>query len=108
MPDAFQPEHLIASLRPLAAAIVLSSAEQAYRRFYGFSDALAVHSRMGLLPAGGYQIAVQAWWPEQPRATLVLLHGYYDHVGLYRHVIECAGFRSAGAWPVQRRARQHR
>lgn len=90
MPEPFQPENLLASLRPLAAAVALSPAEQAYRQFYGFSDTSATHSRMGTLQAGGYQIALQAWWPEQPRATLVLLHGYYDHVGLYRHVIEWA------------------
>lgn len=90
MPEPFQPENLLASLRPLAAAVPLSPAEQAYRQFYGFSDGLAQHSRMGTIQAAGYQIAVQAWWPEQPRATLVLLHGYYDHVGLYRHVIEWA------------------
>lgn len=90
MPAPFQPESLIASLRPLAAAVALSPAEQAYRQFYGFSDAWAAHSRMGTIQAAGYQVAVQAWWPAQPRATLVLLHGYYDHVGLYRHVIEWA------------------
>jgi alpha-beta hydrolase superfamily lysophospholipase len=90
MPEPFQPQSLITSLRPLAAAVTLSPAEQAYRQFYGFSDALAERSRIGWLQAGGYQIATQVWWPPQPRATLVLLHGYYDHVGLYRHVIEWA------------------
>jgi alpha-beta hydrolase superfamily lysophospholipase len=45
---------------------------------------------MGAVQIGGYRIVVQAWWPQAPRATLVLLHGYYDHVGLYRHVIEWA------------------
>ena len=90
MPEPFQPENLLASLRPLAAAAALSPVEQTYRQFYGFSDTWATHTRMGTLQAAGYQIAVQVWWPEQPRATLVLLHGYYDHVGLYRHVIEWA------------------
>lgn len=90
MPEPFQPENLMASLRPLAAAEALSTQAQAYRRFYGFTDALAAHSCLGSLAAGDYQIAVQAWWPQTPRATLVLLHGYYDHVGLYRHVIEWA------------------
>jgi alpha-beta hydrolase superfamily lysophospholipase len=90
MPELFAPHHLMANLRPLAAAAPLSAAEQHYRQFYGFSDGLAQHSRVGQLQVGGYQIALQAWWPEQPRATLVLLHGYYDHSGLYRHVIEWA------------------
>lgn len=90
MPELFAPHHLIANLRPLAAAAPLSAVEQHYRKFYGFSDGLAQYSRVGQLQVGGYQIALQAWWPEQPRATLVLLHGYYDHSGLYRHVIEWA------------------
>ena len=90
MPELFAPHHLIANLRPLAAAAPLSAVEQHYRQFYGFSDGLAQHSRVGQLQVGGYQIALQAWWPEQPRATLMLLHGYYDHSGLYRHVIEWA------------------
>jgi alpha-beta hydrolase superfamily lysophospholipase len=90
MPEPFQPENLIASLRPLAAAAPLSAAEQTYRKFYGFADTLAVHSRLGMRAIGGYQIALQAWWPQGPRATLVLVHGYYDHSGLYRHVIEWA------------------
>lgn len=90
MSEPFQPENLIASLRPLAAATSLTPAEQDYRRFYGFAGNGAAHSRLGTIQAGPYRIALQAWWPEQPRATLVLLHGYYDHSGLYRHVIDWA------------------
>jgi alpha-beta hydrolase superfamily lysophospholipase len=90
MPEPFQSKNLMANLRPLAAGEPLSTQAQAYRRFYGFTDVLAAHSCLGSLAAGGYQIAVQAWWPQTPRATLVLLHGYYDHAGLYRHVIEWA------------------
>ena len=90
MSEPFQPENLIAMLRPLAAAMPLSAAEQAYRRFYGFAADGAAHSLLGVRQIAGYQIALQAWWPQAPRATLVLLHGYYDHSGLYRHVIEWA------------------
>jgi alpha-beta hydrolase superfamily lysophospholipase len=90
MPEPFQPASLISSLRPLAAATHLTVAEQSYRRFYGFHEKMAVHSRLGQLQVAGYQIAVQAWWPENPRASLILLHGYYDHSGLYRHVVEWA------------------
>lgn len=90
MPEPFAPENLIAALRPLAAAMPLSADQQAYRSFYGFADRGAAHSRLGVLQVGGYTIAIQAWWPAQPRATLVLLHGYYDHSALYRHVIEWA------------------
>lgn len=90
MPEPFQPENLLATLRPLAAATPLSADHLAYRDFYGFGDLQAGHSRLGVIDVGGYRIALQAWWPQTPRATLVLLHGYYDHSALYRHVIEWA------------------
>lgn len=90
MPERFQPEDLVASLRPLAAAPADSAHEQAYRRFYGFEQLTAEHSRLGYFQVAGYRIAAQVWWPPAPRATLLLLHGYYDHSGLYRHVVEWA------------------
>ena len=84
-----QPDSLRASLRPLAAAQPLTAEQQAYQAFYQLNR-LVVQTRLGCFQAGGYQIAVQAWWPEQPRATLIVQHGYYDHMGLYRHLIEWA------------------
>ena len=90
MPEPFQPENLLATLRPLAAAMPLSADHRAYRDFYGFSELQGGHSRLGVIEVGGYRIALQAWWTQTPRATLVLLHGYYDHSALYRHVIEWA------------------
>ena len=33
---------------------------------------------------------VQLWAPAEPQGTLLLLHGYYDHMGLYRHVVDWA------------------
>lgn len=90
MPERFQPEAVVANLRPLAAAMALTPAEQAYRTFYGFDHVAAPRSCLGVFAVAGYRIAAQTWWPQAPRATLVLLHGYYDHSGLYRHVIEWA------------------
>ena len=84
-----QPDSLRASLRPLAAAQPLTAEQQAYQAFYQLNR-LGVQTRLGCFQAAGYQIAVQAWWPEQPRATLIVQHGYYDHMGLYRHLIEWA------------------
>lgn len=90
MPERFQPDDLTASLRPLDAAIGSSAHEQAYRRFYGLEQVLAEDFRLGYFQVAGYRIAAQVWWPAQPRATLILVHGYYDHSGLYRHVVEWA------------------
>jgi alpha-beta hydrolase superfamily lysophospholipase len=89
MPQRFQPEHLRESLRPLAAGLALSPEQQAYQDFYGIAMP-GVQTRLGCFQAAGYQVAVQAWWPEQPRATLIFQHGYYDHMGLYRHIIQWA------------------
>ena len=84
-----QPDSLRASLRPLAAAQPLTAEQQAYQAFYQLNR-LGVQTRLGCFQVGGYQIAVQLWLPEQPRATLIVQHGYYDHMGLYRHLIEWA------------------
>lgn len=35
-----------------------------------------------------YRIAVQLFQVPQPRGTVLVLHGYYDHVGIFDHVIE--------------------
>ncbi|WP_248765540.1 phospholipase BipL [Pseudomonas protegens] len=97
MPATFDPDHLRASLQPLVAGQPLSVQGQAYQRFYGLDFAgrtLVPRSRLGRFQVDGYDVVSQVWWPEQPRATLFLFHGFYDHMGLYRHVIE---------WALQRR-----
>lgn len=38
--------------------------------------------------AAAYRIVVQLFQVPSPRGTVLLLHGYYDHVGIYDHVIE--------------------
>jgi len=88
MPAAFHPDHLRHSLLPLTARQPLSVEAQDYQRFYGLN--LSVHSWLGGFQAAGFDLVGQAWLPDQPTATLFLLHGYYDHMGLYRHVIEWA------------------
>jgi alpha-beta hydrolase superfamily lysophospholipase len=93
MPDTFDPDHLRAELLPLSARQQPSEEMQAYQRFYGL-NALgpggSTTSRLGRFDVGGYEIAAQLWMPEQPVGTLVLIHGFYDHVGLYRHVVDWA------------------
>lgn len=93
MSERFQPDLLRPLLRPLDAARLDLPAVQLYRSFYGL-DRLArapgLDWRLGSFSAAGYQIAVQFWAPAEPRGTVLLLHGYYDHMGLYRHVIDWA------------------
>lgn len=92
MPAPFSPDSLRASLQPLAASQPLSSEALAYQRFYGLDFVqrqVAVRRQLGRFSAGGYDLVSQVWWPASaPVATLFVVHGFYDHMGLYRHVIE--------------------
>jgi alpha-beta hydrolase superfamily lysophospholipase len=91
MSVTFDPDHLRASLRPLAQGLPLSAEAQAYQRFYGLDfSSRNVRSGLGCFKVDGYEVVSQVWWPEQVKATLFVFHGFYDHTGLYRHVIEWA------------------
>nr|WP_314524172.1 alpha/beta hydrolase [uncultured Pseudomonas sp.] len=91
MSATFAPDHLRASLRPLADAQPLSEEGRAYQRFYGLDfPGRELRSGLGRFDVGGYQVVSQFWWPQRAKATLFLFHGFYDHTGLYRHVIDWA------------------
>lgn len=63
-----------------------TSAFRAYCKYYQlcFSE---VEHRIGIFPAGAYELAVQIFTPRQVRGTVILLHGYIDHAGMLRHLI---------------------
>lgn len=92
MPAPFAPDSLRASLQPLAVGQPLSSEAVAYQHFYGLDfaqRAAPVRRQLGRFKAAGYELVSQVWWPDStPIATLFVIHGFYDHMGLYRHVIE--------------------
>ena len=61
-----------------------------WRAYYGidFSAAsAAVEQQLGSLDVGGYRLAVQLYRQRRTeRGTCIVLHGYYDHMGLYGHL----------------------
>lgn len=59
----------------------------AYRVFYQLNQLPAEH-HIGAVNSGEYYLAAQYWLPENARHTALVVHGYFDHVGLYRHVIQ--------------------
>ncbi|MFT5721291.1 MAG: alpha-beta hydrolase superfamily lysophospholipase [Motiliproteus sp.] len=86
---AFNPCSLIASLPPFDPA--LGSNFDGYHdfcRFYPLTfDTLAASQHLGQIPIEGQQIAVHLFRAPEPRGTLVIVHGYLDHHGLYSHLI---------------------
>lgn len=90
-------EYLRAQLPALAFAPELdagwagSAQVQAYLDFYRINFARTrrgVAHGFGACDAAGFRIATHYWLPENPRGTLVVIHGYYDHVGIFGHAIE--------------------
>ena len=90
MSASFQADSLRASLQPLAVRQPLSEQGRAYQRFYGLDRVGSVQSWLGRFDRAGFEVVGQVWLPAAPVATLVLLHGFYDHMGLYRNVVEWA------------------
>lgn len=43
--------------------------------------------RLGTLQTAWHRIAVHHWRPRAPAGTVIVVHGYFDHVGLYGHLI---------------------
>ena len=58
-----------------------------YDAFYGLDFA---HTRraMGVVAIAGERIAVQTFMPAQVNRWALVCHGYYDHAGLYGHLIQ--------------------
>lgn len=67
---------------------------QTYLNFYSINFAAhqpgLLHG-FGAVDAAGFRIATHYWLPTNlaspPKGTLVIMHGYYDHVGIFGHVI---------------------
>ena len=76
---------------------VVTPLAQRYFDFYGLNfscwgnqDRANIQHHFGSFEAAGFRIACHyfACADEAPVGTLFILHGYYDHAGLYTHLIE--------------------
>jgi len=66
---------------------------QAYLNDYGINFAnefASVSHGFGYVETAGFNIATHYWLPENAQGTLVVVHGYYDHVGVFDHPIRFA------------------
>lgn len=61
-----------------------------YLDHYGLAPAgmpQGVRHALGAVAAAGYRIATHCWFHPAPSGTAFVVHGYFDHVGLYGHLI---------------------
>ena len=93
MSNTFNPALLQRALPELDKGSVDPELAHAWRRFYQIDFVQQqpdLECRLGAVDVLGYRIAMQVCRPPQARATLLVLHGYYDHMGLYGHVYDWA------------------
>lgn len=89
----FAPEKARAALPrfDLNVRAPLRGVLQDYAAHYGFDrvvQATAATHFLGKLEAFGYDIATHVFLPkDKAKGTLLVLHGYFDHVGLFTHLI---------------------
>ncbi len=88
----FDPQALRTSLKPLVPGerAILTPQEDRYLRHYGihFGESHeGIEHWFGKVPSPNHDIAAHLWRPRDAVGTSVVVHGYYDHVGLYRHLI---------------------
>ncbi|MEC9483944.1 MAG: alpha/beta fold hydrolase, partial [Halomonas sp.] len=69
---------------PQAAALV--DYLDHYRLAPLLRDDVGLH--VGFVDADHYRLWTQVWSPDAPRGTAFVVHGYFDHLGLYRHLLE--------------------
>jgi alpha-beta hydrolase superfamily lysophospholipase len=86
-------DELLHALKPLnwQQQPEISPAQQRYVHYYNIDfshrfDGLKHH--IGSFSAAGYQLTAQVFLQENAKGTAILMHGYYDHVGIYGSLIE--------------------
>lgn len=61
--------------------------ETEYFRYYGIDFPSAEHV-FGSFESGSHTLAGHVFQPNQPKGTVFLLHGYFDHTGILKNLIE--------------------
>ena len=89
--DLFRQAQGESSLSRLAPGDALTDAVHDYFRHYGLeallNDTSEVHA--GFVDTGRFALWCQVWSPPKPTGTAFVIHGYFDHLGLYRHLLSC-------------------
>lgn len=89
----FDKQRVVIGLRPFSfdSPAIQGRDVTGYKSHYGYvfeENFPDVIHRMGKLDVLHYHIAVQSFSLPDATATVFLVHGYYDHAGLLKHVIQ--------------------
>jgi len=95
MKSPFNADQLRASLQPFedTEGMVFDEQVTAYVEFYGidFSNQFeGLQHRIGYFDTPGYRLVLQGFTPVNPKGTIFVFHGYFDHVGIFNHVLKYA------------------
>lgn len=88
-----QLQRLREDLPPFADGVPLSPELAAFCHEYSIDFAMRyphVSHAAGCVQSGDYALAVHQWSQPDARANLLLLHGYFDHTGLFSKLIDWA------------------
>lgn len=86
-----QLAELRATLPPWADRVANAPLLDQYREFYRIDFARGdpgLEHHVGTVASGEYRLCVQLWQRAEASSNLVLLHGYFDHTGIYGKLIE--------------------
>ena len=86
----FDPATLRASLAPLAFDAESASEHDSYLAHYGLDFHKRSHGmrhHLGVVKTERHDVCVHLWHPADAVGSAVVIHGYYDHTGLYGHLI---------------------
>ena len=92
-PAIEQLKELSRSLPPFQQGAALSPQLQAFCAYYhiDFGERMAgVSHSCGVVESGKFRLATHCWQVAGARANLLLVHGYFDHTGLYNKLIAWA------------------
>lgn len=83
-------QQLRASLPPFRQAAPLPAQLEDYLRFYrlDFGGVAGLEHRIGTVSSGHFTLAVQRWLQPGASHNLLLVHGYFDHVGLFGKLVD--------------------
>jgi alpha-beta hydrolase superfamily lysophospholipase len=92
---AWQPNNILESILELdlsaTAASPMSAELSEYQQYYGlnFEDWIVdIDHSIGFMQTAEFKIVTHLFKQPKAKGTVFLQHGYYDHVGLYGHIIK--------------------